>query len=151
MPETFSAKLKCLLACTVQVQKSYTFSAKLKCLLAYYWDTVYTADTVLTTRTRVVQKSHCAMGQRLLQRPSYGCLYKGSASSARRRNRSPPAAHRTSPPSPAVTLFSVFRFQLVEKSESGERLTAPAPAFEGALSAGVGAAQTNTPAPRGRH
>ena len=44
----------------------------------------------------VVQKSYCAMGQRLLQRPSYGCLYKGSASSARRRNRSPPAAHRTS-------------------------------------------------------
>ena len=36
----FSAKLKCSLACTVQVQKSY-----------------------------------CAMGQRLLQRPSYGCLY----------------------------------------------------------------------------
>ena len=43
------------------------------------------------------------MGQRLLQRPSYGCLYKGSASSARRRNRSPSAAHRTSLPSPAVT------------------------------------------------
>ena len=37
-----------------------------------------------------VQKSYCAMGQRLLQRPSYGCLYKGSASYARRRrNRSP--------------------------------------------------------------
>ena len=51
----------------------------------------------------VVQKSYCAMGQRLLQRPSYGCLYKGSASSARRRNRSPSAAHRTSLPSPAVT------------------------------------------------
>ncbi len=48
----------------------------------------------------VVQKSYCAMGQRLLQRPSYGCLYKGSASSARRRNRSPSAAHRTSLPSP---------------------------------------------------
>eukprot|EP01045_Picozoa_sp_COSAG04_P057993 COSAG04_NODE_27951_length_278_cov_2.150838_1_plen_70_part_10 len=29
----------------------------------------------------VVQKSYCAMGRRLLQRPSYGCLYKGSASS----------------------------------------------------------------------
>ena len=48
-----------------------------------------------------VQKSYCAMGQRLLQRPSYGCLYKGSASYARRRNRSPSAAHRASLPSPA--------------------------------------------------
>ena len=68
----FSAKLKCLLACTVQVQKSY-----------------------------------CAMGQRLLQRPSYGCLYKGSASYARRRNRSPSAAHRTS------IFHSVIHSQLV--------------------------------------
>ena len=51
----------------------------------------------------VVQKSYCAMGQRLLQRPSYGCLYKGGASSARRHSRSPSAAHQASPPSPAVT------------------------------------------------
>ena len=43
------------------------------------------------------------MGQRLLQRPSYGCLYKGGASSARRHSRSPSAAHQASPPSPAVT------------------------------------------------
>ena len=52
------------------------------------------------------------MGQRLLQRPSYGCLYKGSASYARRRNRSPSAAHRTSlpsPESPAVTGRRVSR------------------------------------------
>ena len=43
------------------------------------------------------------MGQRLPQRPSYGCLYRGDASSARRHSRPPPAAHRAAPPSPAVT------------------------------------------------
>ena len=43
------------------------------------------------------------MGQRLLQRPSNGCLYKGNASSARRHSRSPSTAHRATPPSPAVT------------------------------------------------
>ena len=43
------------------------------------------------------------MGRRPLQRPPCGCLGKGSASSARRRSRSPSAARRTSLPSPTVT------------------------------------------------
>ena len=97
---SFSAKLKCLLACTVQVQKSY-----------------------------------CAMGQRLLQRPSYGCLYKGSASYARRRNRSPSAAHRTSLPSPAVTLVDAV---LINTASTIDCLQEPIFGYWEAWAQGVG-------------